>query len=132
MNNVGKPGDQLSNTIYLAISQRTAALKWLSRTGSTWVNDREVGTKFGIRNATFPELVAGDDNRAADAFFVTTVAGNYTSQATFLPARRGISTSRSRLMAASLGTRWMPLRMIPVQRSTMSSPQPPSVIISRR
>ncbi|MEP6810069.1 MAG: fibronectin type III domain-containing protein, partial [Chthoniobacterales bacterium] len=54
--------------------------------GATWVNDQEVGQAFGIQNATFPEMVAGDDNRAAYAFFGTTVAGNYTSQASFPPS----------------------------------------------
>jgi hypothetical protein len=36
-----------------------------------------------VVNTTFPEVVAGDDNRAAYAFFGTKVAGNYTSQASF-------------------------------------------------
>ncbi|MGI9087731.1 MAG: hypothetical protein ACR2HH_08350 [Chthoniobacterales bacterium] len=87
-NNVGKPGGQSSNTIYLGYQASNSLPKVaVSRNqGDTWTNDQEVGAEFGIKNATFPELVAGDDNRAAYAFFGTTVAGNYTSQASFPPS----------------------------------------------
>ena len=84
-NDVGKPAGQASNTIYLgyqaADSHPHVAVS--RDQGGTWSNDQDVGTSFGIQNSTFPELVAGDDNRAAYAFFGTTIAGNYTSQASF-------------------------------------------------
>ena len=85
VNNVGKPPVQSSNTIYLGYQASNSHPKVAVShdQGSTWINDQEVGTEFGIQNATFPELVAGDDNRAAYAFFGTTVPGNYTSQASF-------------------------------------------------
>jgi len=85
-NNVGKPGAQVSNTIYLGYqASNSHARVAVSRDqGNTWTNDQDVGAPFGLVNTTFPELVAGDDNRAAYAFYGTTVAGNYTAQATFL------------------------------------------------
>ncbi|MDQ6908380.1 MAG: glycoside hydrolase, partial [Chloroflexota bacterium] len=84
-NNVGKPAGQASNTIYLGYQASNSHPKVAVShdQGATWVNDQEVGGNFGIQNSTFPELVAGDDNRAAYAFFGTPVGGNYTSQASF-------------------------------------------------
>jgi hypothetical protein len=45
--------------------------------GKTWANGQHVGTEFGIKNAVFPTVVAGDDDRAAFAFLGTTTDGNY-------------------------------------------------------
>ena len=45
--------------------------------GKTWTNSQHVGTEFGIKNAVFPTVVAGDDNRAAFAFLGTPTDGNY-------------------------------------------------------
>lgn len=45
--------------------------------GVTWVDDQDVGAVLGIRNVTFPEVVAGDPDRAAFAFLGTTTGGNY-------------------------------------------------------
>ncbi len=45
--------------------------------GRTWTDDQAVGTGFGIRNAVFPAVVAGDDDRAAFAFIGTPTGGNY-------------------------------------------------------
>jgi hypothetical protein len=42
----------------------------------TWSASTDVGTSYGIQNTKFPEVVAGDDNRAAFAFLGTTSAGN--------------------------------------------------------
>ncbi|MEP6821338.1 MAG: hypothetical protein ABI946_03210 [Chthoniobacterales bacterium] len=86
-NNVGKPTGQASNTVYLGYQAANSHPKVAVShdQGDTWVNDQEVGTEFGLQSATFPELVAGDDNRAAYAFFGTMVPGNYTSQASFPP-----------------------------------------------
>jgi hypothetical protein len=44
--------------------------------GQTWSASTDVGTSYGIQNTKFPEVVAGDDNRAAFAFLGTTSAGN--------------------------------------------------------
>ncbi len=82
-NNVGKPAGQASNTIYLGYqaSDSHARVAVSHDQGVSWSNDQDVGAPFGLVNTTFPELVAGDDNRAAYAFYGTTVAGNYTDQA---------------------------------------------------
>lgn len=84
-NDVGKPNGQASNTIYLGYqaSDRHPRIAVSHDQGATWVNDQDVGTLFGIENSTFPEVVAGDDNRASYAFLGTTVPGDYTNQATY-------------------------------------------------
>jgi hypothetical protein len=45
--------------------------------GKTWTNSQHVGTEFGIKNAVFPTVVAGDDDRAAFAYLGTPTDGNY-------------------------------------------------------
>ncbi|MEP7360742.1 MAG: Ig-like domain-containing protein [Chloroflexota bacterium] len=50
--------------------------------GATWSTPVDVGLSFGIQNSKFPEVVAGDNNRAAFAFLGTTTAGDDQS-ATF-------------------------------------------------
>ena len=42
-----------------------------------WTSNQDVGSALGIQNSTFPEVVAGDDNRAAYAFLGTTTGGYY-------------------------------------------------------
>lgn len=44
--------------------------------GLTWNHDADVGTPFGLKNAVFPAVVAGDPDRAAFAFHGTTAEGN--------------------------------------------------------
>ncbi len=51
--------------------------------GLTWVNDRDVGAQAGVQNTSFPEMVAGDSDRAAYAFFGTTTGGTDYDQASF-------------------------------------------------
>ncbi|HEX8709610.1 MAG TPA: PKD domain-containing protein [Pyrinomonadaceae bacterium] len=51
--------------------------------GDSWVSDQDVGVSFGLKNSTFPTVVAGDDDRAAYAFLGTTVEGNYTEPAEY-------------------------------------------------
>jgi hypothetical protein len=46
------------------------------RRGTTWSPSVDVGTAFGIQNAQFPAVVAGDDNRAAFAFLGTPTGGD--------------------------------------------------------
>jgi hypothetical protein len=43
--------------------------------GLTWSAAQDVGTPFGIQNAVFPAVVAGDPGRAAFAFLGTPTAG---------------------------------------------------------
>jgi hypothetical protein len=42
-----------------------------------------VGSEFGINNAVFPAMVAGDDDRASLAFIGTPTAGNYQDATNF-------------------------------------------------
>jgi hypothetical protein len=43
---------------------------------SAWRPPVDVGAQLGIKNIQFPEVFAGDDNRAAFAFLGTTTAGD--------------------------------------------------------
>jgi len=53
--------------------------------GVTWSAPKDVGAPFGIQNAAFPAVVAGDSDRAAVAFLGTPTGGNGTgSDASFL------------------------------------------------
>jgi hypothetical protein len=45
--------------------------------GKTWTNSQHVGTEFAIKNAVFPTMVAGDDDRASFAYLGTPTDGNY-------------------------------------------------------
>jgi len=45
--------------------------------GLHWGPSYDVGANLGIQNCTFPEVVAGDGNRAAFSFYGTTTAGAY-------------------------------------------------------
>lgn len=51
--------------------------------GKTWQYNQQVGVEFDIKNAVFPAVVAGDDNRAAFAYIGTPTGGNSQDQATF-------------------------------------------------
>lgn len=51
--------------------------------GLHWTKSQDAGTPFGIQNAEFAEVIAGDDNRAALAFLGTTTEGD-TQSADFL------------------------------------------------
>ncbi|MHB8571694.1 MAG: sialidase family protein [Candidatus Dormibacteria bacterium] len=44
--------------------------------GATWSTPVDAGAPYHIRNAVFPEVIAGDDNRAAYAFLGTTTPGD--------------------------------------------------------
>jgi hypothetical protein len=54
--------------------------------GTTWSTPQTVGTEFGVKNAVFPAMVAGDDDRATLAYLGTTKGGNYQSQTDFKDA----------------------------------------------
>jgi hypothetical protein len=47
--------------------------------GLHWSKSKDAGTPFGIQNAEFAEVTAGDDNRAAFAFLGTPTAGDTQS-----------------------------------------------------
>jgi len=51
--------------------------------GKTWHDNQQVGSEFGIQNAVFPTVVAGDDDRAAFAYLGTPEPGNYQDTANF-------------------------------------------------
>jgi hypothetical protein len=54
--------------------------------GSTWSTPQTVGADLGVKNAVFPSVVAGDDNRATMVYIGTTKAGDYQSQTDFKDA----------------------------------------------
>lgn len=47
--------------------------------GQSWQNNQDVGVTFGIQNAAFPEVVAGDNDRASFFFLGTPSAGPGTA-----------------------------------------------------
>jgi hypothetical protein len=51
--------------------------------GQTWSDRQVVGGEFGIQNAVFPTMVAGDDDRAAFSWIGTPTAGNSQDAANF-------------------------------------------------
>jgi hypothetical protein len=53
--------------------------------GRSWHHDWDVGVPFTIRNAAFPEVVAGDNDRASFFFLGTPSAGNATGADTGTP-----------------------------------------------
>lgn len=50
--------------------------------GATWTTPKDVGTPFGIQNAVFPAVVAGDPDRAAFTFIGTPTGGVGTGTST--------------------------------------------------
>jgi hypothetical protein len=84
-NDVGKPNGQTVSTIYLGYQAGDghAHIAASHDEGDTWANDQDAGAQGSLKNTTFPEVVAGDDNRVAYAFLGTTVAGNYTDPTGF-------------------------------------------------
>lgn len=48
--------------------------------GLTWSKSLDVGLQQNVQNVVFPEVVAGDGNRAGFAYLGTTTSGNYQSQ----------------------------------------------------
>ncbi len=66
------------NTIYLGYANADghAKIAVSHDRGLTWSKSQDAGTPFGIQNTEFPEVIAGDDNRAAFAFLGTPQAGD--------------------------------------------------------
>lgn len=66
------------NTVYLgyANSDGHAKIAVSQDRGATWSKSKDAGVAFGIQNTEFPEVVAGDDDRAGFAFLGTTTPGD--------------------------------------------------------
>ena len=66
------------NTLYYGYRDGTGVpmVAVSSNHGRTWSPSVDVGAPFGIKNAEFPELIAGDAGRAAMAFIGTTTGGD--------------------------------------------------------
>ncbi len=69
-------------TVYLGYQakDRTPRIAVSTNQGDTWINDQNVGALAGVTNSTFPEVVAGDGDRAAFAFLGSTTPGDYTQE----------------------------------------------------
>jgi hypothetical protein len=74
-----------NNTIYLGYvnSDGHAKIAASSDRGLHWSKSQDAGTPFGVQNAEFAEVIAGDDNRAAFGFLGTQTSGD-TQSADFL------------------------------------------------
>ena len=72
-NNVGKPANQVPNTIYFGwiSGDGHAHIAHSPDEGSNWQDDTDISSIVGSENSVFPIVVAGDDNRAAYAFLGT-------------------------------------------------------------
>ena len=70
-----------NNTIYFGYVNVDGHAKIATSTdrGMHWSKSKDAGTAFGIQNAEFAEVIAGDDNRAAFAFLGTQTAGDTQS-----------------------------------------------------
>lgn len=70
------------NTMYFgyqdgAGNDNTRLMVGVSRDhGKTWERKVDLSSRLGIRNVQFPEVIAGDDDRAAVAFLGTKTGGN--------------------------------------------------------
>jgi len=73
-----------NGTVYFAYqaSDGRSMISVGRRSGTTiaWSPSQDVGASFAIRNTVFPAVVAGDDDRAADAFLGTPAQGDFQSQ----------------------------------------------------
>src|SRR3954451_23406150 len=74
----GGDGKDLGDKGYVG-NARSEGHAWISvkpAGSSAWRPPVDVGAQLGIKNIQFPEVYAGDDNRAAFAFLGTTTAGD--------------------------------------------------------
>jgi hypothetical protein len=74
----GADGTDLGDQGYLghAFSEGRAWISVKPAGSNQWRPKIDVGAPFGVKNIQFPEVWAGDDNRAAYAFLGTTTAGD--------------------------------------------------------
>ena len=70
-----------NNTIYFGYvnSDGHAKIAVSHDRGLSWSKSKDAGTPFGIQNAEFAEVIAGDDDRGAFAFLGTQTAGDTQS-----------------------------------------------------
>ena len=71
-------GISTGNVIYLGYTSADhhAHIAVSRDEGATWLNDTDVTALAGLENAVFPEVVAGDDSRAAYAFLGSPTIGD--------------------------------------------------------
>ncbi len=79
LNDTGKPDGQASNTVYFGYCDGDGLPKVAVShdQGATWINVFNVGAAANIQNCVFPEMIAGDDDRAALFFLGTSTPGNF-------------------------------------------------------
>ncbi len=77
LNDTGKPAGQASNTVYLGYCDADSHPKVAVShdKGLTWGDIADVGQAADIQNCVFPEMIAGDDNRASFFFLGTSTPG---------------------------------------------------------
>ena len=65
------------NPTDLKNGDETQAMVSISKNnGTSWSLPTDVSSRMGVHNVQFPEVIAGDDNRAAIAFLGTTTSGD--------------------------------------------------------
>jgi hypothetical protein len=64
------------NVEFTAIGGSNAAVATSTDKGQTWQNIYDVGAALGLKNIAYPAAVAGDDGRAAIAFYGSTTSGD--------------------------------------------------------
>ncbi len=74
---VKQAGGAPKGRVYLgyADGDNRAVITTSDNRGASWSQPLDVGAVFGINNVAFPAVVAGDDDRAAFAFYGTPTAG---------------------------------------------------------
>ncbi len=73
------------NKIYFAFAAGSTKVATSTDHGQTWSAPIDLGAAFGIANSVFPEVVAGDEGRAAVAFLGTPGTGPVYGTDTTLP-----------------------------------------------
>jgi hypothetical protein len=74
-------GIDKSNTLYYCYTPNdgSAHVAVSHDGGATWTDDHDIGGGAGVKQAVFPEAVAGDSGRASCGFLGTDTAGNFGS-----------------------------------------------------
>jgi len=81
---VGRGDEVTGGRIYLGYEDAGRAKIAVSEDkGKTWSTPVDVGTPFGIKNIVFPQVVAGDDDRAAFMFIGTPTSGDFQDTVNF-------------------------------------------------
>ncbi len=82
LTDTGKPAAQESNTVYLGYCDGDGRPKVAVShdQGASWGDINDVGQAADIRNCVFPELIAGDDNRASFFFLGTSTPGAFQGE----------------------------------------------------